>query len=80
MQNPGTSKGRYTTERQGPNSYTANRDSFDEDQQMMTDPGGNIDFCISYRGPQAAWARWINWVVRTSRAGEGKKSRRLVES
>ncbi len=32
----------------------------------MTDPSGNIDFFISYRGPQAAWARWINWVVRTA--------------
>lgn len=31
----------------------------------MTDPQGSIDFFISYRGPQAAWARWINWVVRT---------------
>ncbi len=32
----------------------------------MTDPQGTIDFFISYRGPQAAWARWVNWVVRTA--------------
>lgn len=32
----------------------------------MTDPQGTIDFFISYRGQQAAWAMWINWVVRTA--------------
>ncbi len=32
----------------------------------MTDPQGTLDFFISYRGPQAAWARWVNWVVRTA--------------
>ncbi len=32
----------------------------------MTDPQGTIDFFISYRGPQAVWARWVNWVVRTA--------------
>jgi TIR domain len=32
----------------------------------MTDPHGNTDFFISYRGRQAAWARWINWVVRAA--------------
>ncbi len=32
----------------------------------MTDPQGTIDFFISYRGPQAAGARWVNWVVRSA--------------
>ena len=62
----GTSKGLQTAGHQEQSSYTANRVSFDEDLYIMTDPSGNIDFFISYRGPQAAWARWINWVVRTA--------------
>lgn len=32
----------------------------------MTEPEGNTDFFISYRGACAAWARWVNWVVRAS--------------
>jgi TIR domain len=32
----------------------------------MTDPQGTIDFFISYRGAQADWARWVNWVVRST--------------
>jgi hypothetical protein len=32
----------------------------------MSDPSGTIDFFISYRGAQAAWARWVNWVVRSA--------------
>jgi TIR domain len=30
----------------------------------MTDPQGDIDFFISYRGRNTAWAKWIKWVVR----------------
>ena len=32
----------------------------------MSEPQGTIDFFISYRGPQAVWARWVNWVVRSA--------------
>lgn len=31
-----------------------------------TEPHGDIDFFISYRGAQSAWARWVNWVVRSN--------------
>lgn len=30
----------------------------------MIEPQGTVDFFISYRGQQAEWARWVNWVVR----------------
>ncbi len=32
----------------------------------MTDPTGDIDFFISYRGAHADWALWVNWVVRSA--------------
>ena len=32
----------------------------------MSDPTGNIDFFISYRGQQTEWALWVNWVVRSN--------------
>lgn len=32
----------------------------------LTSPTGNTDFFISYRGAHTAWARWINWVVRSA--------------
>jgi hypothetical protein len=32
----------------------------------MTDPQGDIDFFISYRGARTDWALWVNWVVRSA--------------
>jgi hypothetical protein len=32
----------------------------------MTQPAGDIDFFISYRGARKDWALWINWVVRSA--------------
>jgi len=32
----------------------------------MIEPQGDTDFFISYRGAQSAWARWVNWVVRSA--------------
>lgn len=32
----------------------------------MTQPQGDIDFFISYRGARTDWARWVNWVVRSA--------------
>lgn len=32
----------------------------------MSDPTGNTDFFISYRGQQTDWALWVNWVVRSN--------------
>ena len=32
----------------------------------MSDPTGDTDFFISYRGARTDWARWINWVVRSA--------------
>lgn len=32
----------------------------------MTEPHGDTDFFISYRGNIVGWARWVNWVVRTA--------------
>jgi hypothetical protein len=31
----------------------------------MTQPQGDTDFFISYRGARTDWARWVNWVVRS---------------
>ena len=41
----------------------------------MADPTGSIDFFISYRGPRADWARWVNWVLRS----EGYSTRLMDE-
>lgn len=32
----------------------------------MTQPQGDIDFFISFRGKNAAWAKWIKWVLRSA--------------
>ena len=32
----------------------------------MSDPKGDIDFFISYRGRNTAWAKWVKWVVRNA--------------
>lgn len=32
----------------------------------MSDPTGDTDFFISYRGTASAWAHWVNWVVRSA--------------
>ncbi|MBL9133451.1 MAG: toll/interleukin-1 receptor domain-containing protein [Verrucomicrobiaceae bacterium] len=31
----------------------------------MTDPQGDIDFFISYRGAHTDWALWVNWAGRS---------------
>ena len=32
----------------------------------MSDPQGDVDFFISYRGARTDWALWVNWVVRST--------------
>lgn len=32
----------------------------------MSDPQGDTDFFISYRGEHTDWARWVNWVLRSA--------------
>lgn len=32
----------------------------------MSEPTGDKDFFISYRGSSTAWALWVNWVVRSA--------------
>lgn len=32
----------------------------------MTQPQGDTDFFISYRGARTDWALWVNWVVRSA--------------